>query len=63
VETVPDEVGGVGLQIVSFETAPGNTVPDVHIAITRADGSVRYIKPKLPAFVFQHRMSWRLIGQ
>jgi type IV pilus assembly protein PilY1 len=55
--------GGVGLQIVTFEPPVGSSTPDVRLAITMPDGSVRYIKPKLPAAFFQHRMSWRLLGQ
>ncbi len=62
VETIYDAAGGVGLSIVSFDTPPGTTLPDVRIAITRADGSVRYLKPKL-SIPSQHRMSWRLLGQ
>jgi type IV pilus assembly protein PilY1 len=55
--------GGVGLQIVTFEPAAGSSTPDVRLAITMPDGTVRYFKPKLPSAFFQHRMSWRLLGQ
>jgi hypothetical protein len=51
------------MQIVTFEAAAGSTTPDVRLAITMPDGTVRYFKPKLPSFFFQHRMSWRLLGQ
>jgi type IV pilus assembly protein PilY1 len=59
------ESGGVGLQIVAFQPADTatSTLPDVRLAITLPDGSVRYFKPKLPSLFFQHRMSWRLLGQ
>ena len=57
--------GGVGLQVVSFEStdAGASSTPDVRLAITLPDGTVRYYKPKLPKAFFQHRMSWRLLGQ
>jgi type IV pilus assembly protein PilY1 len=55
--------GGVGLQIVSFQAADNASSPDVRLAITMPDGTVRYFKPKLSQAFFQHRMSWRLLGQ
>jgi type IV pilus assembly protein PilY1 len=55
--------GGVGLQIVSFQAPDNASAPDVRLAITMPDGTVRYFKPKLPQAFFQHRMSWRLLGQ
>jgi hypothetical protein len=57
--------GGVGLQIVSFQPPDSGVAssPDVRLAITMPDGTVRYFKPNLPAAFFQHRMSWRLLGQ
>jgi len=54
--------GGVGLQIVSFQGGASDA-PDIRLAITLPDASVRYFKPKLPQSFFQHRMSWRLLGQ
>jgi len=57
--------GGVGLQIVVFPSSDGSasSVPDIRLAITMPDGTVRYFKPVLPSGAFQHRMSWRLLGQ
>ena len=57
--------GGVGLQIVIFPSSDGSvsSVPDIRLAITMPDGTVRYFKPVLPSSAFQHRMSWRLLGQ
>jgi type IV pilus assembly protein PilY1 len=57
--------GGVGLQIVIFPPADGgaSSTPDVRLAITMPDGTVLYIKPKFQPASFQHRMSWRLLGQ
>jgi type IV pilus assembly protein PilY1 len=62
---IPIDEGGVGLQIVAFQPpdAGASSTPDVRLAITLPDGTVRYFKPKLPAAFFQHRMSWRLLGQ
>ncbi|TMH09093.1 MAG: hypothetical protein E6H67_00070 [Betaproteobacteria bacterium] len=54
--------GGVGLQIVSFQGGASDA-SDIRLAITLPDASVRYFKPKLPQSFFQHRMSWRLLGQ
>ena len=57
--------GGVGLQFVVFQSSDGgaSSTPDLRLAMTLPDGTVRYFKPKLPAAFFQHRMSWRLLGQ
>lgn len=57
--------GGVGLQFVTFQSSDSgaSSTPDLRLAMTLPDGTVRYFKPKLPASFFQHRMSWRLLGQ
>jgi type IV pilus assembly protein PilY1 len=59
------DAGGVGLQFVTFQPSDGgaSSTPDLRLAMTLPDGTVRYYKPKLPPAFFQHRMSWRLLGQ
>ncbi|TMH30485.1 MAG: hypothetical protein E6H66_18105, partial [Betaproteobacteria bacterium] len=56
--------GGVGLEFVGLESTSPTSTPDIGLAITTATtGSVIIIKPKFPALLSQHRMSWRLLGQ
>jgi type IV pilus assembly protein PilY1 len=64
IESVGVAEGGVGLEFVGLETASGTSTPDIRLAVTTATkGDVIILKPKFPALVSQHRMSWRLLGQ
>jgi type IV pilus assembly protein PilY1 len=63
VESVGIAEGGVGIEIVSVQ-APTGGPPDIRIVITRGvKGPPIVLKPKPPALLSQHRMSWRLLGE
>ncbi|NDP41515.1 MAG: hypothetical protein GZ089_02155 [Aromatoleum sp.] len=63
VDGIYEAEGGVGLQVVQLEPAPGSSLPNIQIAITLGTGKTIFIKPTLPPFLGAHRMSWRLLGQ
>jgi len=64
IESFPIADGGVGIEIVSVQAAPGGS-PEIRIVITSPIPSKApiVIKPKPPALLTRHRMTWRLLGE
>ncbi len=64
IESFPIADGGVGIEIVSVQ-APTGGPPDIRIVITSPipGRAPIVIKPKPPALLTRHRMTWRLLGE
>ena len=56
--------GGVGLDLVVLNDGALTGVPEVRLAVTLGTtGRTMMVRIKLPDYLIQHRMSWRLLGE
>jgi type IV pilus assembly protein PilY1 len=65
-DAIDSPQGAVGLEMIIVPPAPGEPPGEVHLqmAVTMGTtGNIMSPKIKLPDFVMQHRMSWRLLAE
>ena len=56
--------GGVGLDLVVLNDGAQTGIPEVRLAVTLGTtGRTMMVRIKLPDYLIQHRMSWRLLGE